>query len=95
MGRGHASLQNTQSFLIGLLNTHEDHTLMGHGKTARQHIESKTALKQQNCLAYCQVTQPEIKGCSQTCMPRAHRQKKNVPPTWQPHENCLWGTGGI
>ena len=80
MGRGHASLQNAQSLLIGLMNTHEDQTLGENGKTARQNIEGKTASKRQNCLASCHVTQPEKKGCFGTCMPRAHRQRKNVPP---------------
>merc|ERR550534_2387026 len=95
MGRGHASLQNAQSLLIGLMNTHEDQTLGENGKTARQNIEGKTASKRQNCLASCHVTQPGKKGCFGTCMPRAHHQRKNVPPTWQSHENCLWGTRGI
>merc|ERR550534_1907043 len=86
MGRGHASLQNAQSLLIGPMNTHEDQTLGDNGKTAS---------KRQNCLASCHVTQPEKKGCFGKCMPRAHRQRKNVPPTWQSHENFLWGTRGI
>ena len=42
MGRGHASLHNAQSLLIGLMNTHEDQTLGENGKTARQNIEGKT-----------------------------------------------------
>merc|ERR550534_153249 len=62
MGRGHASLQNAQSLLIGPMNTHEDQTLGENGKTARQNIEGKTASKRQNCLASCHVTQPEKKG---------------------------------
>ena len=80
MGRGHASLQNAQSLLIGLMNTHEDQTLGENGKTTRQNIEGETASKRQNCLASCHVTQPETKGCFGTCMPGTHRQRKNVPP---------------
>ena len=69
MGRGHASLQNAQSLLIGLMNTHEDQTLGENGKTARQNIEGKTASKRQNCLEAAKL--PGI-------LPRNPARKKGV-----------------